>query len=144
MDILRISKTRESQQFSCLGEQLEDILSVINEDSKPLLWYGLDVDYYEITNGIFNTPISRFIHTKDLIIATRNVEQFLSGVFIASENDITKWDLQNLPKTEEDEGFQIDEAEIEIRAFDTTYYEVYLKNSIVAEKLKLAFHPYIS
>ncbi|WP_148302641.1 hypothetical protein [Caldalkalibacillus mannanilyticus] len=139
---MKIVKTKESQEFSCLGEQMADILSVINTESRTLYWYVFDVDYYNHSEEIFKSPISRFDCTEDLINASKKVEQFLSCVFIATKHDNIQWDMEKLPKTEEDKGLQHEEALIEIRAFDTTYFEVYVQEFNVANRLKLAFKIY--
>ncbi|MFW5436371.1 hypothetical protein [Paenibacillus apiarius] len=141
--VLRIVKTEETQQFSCLGEQLAEILSAIYEETKACNWYVFDVDCNtHNSEEFFNSPFCRIDSTECLINESKMVDQFLSGVFIAIKGEVAEWNLEHLPTTEEKEGLQHEQALVEIRAFDTSYFEVYGLESKVEEKLKLAFLPF--
>ncbi|TPE68201.1 hypothetical protein [Halalkalibacterium halodurans] len=63
--------------------------------------------------------------TNRLIDKVKEVIQFESGVFIAIRKDKKiNWETDFLPVTEEDEGLQHPFADIEIRAFDYSYFEI--------------------
>ncbi|RJG26978.1 hypothetical protein [Paenibacillus thiaminolyticus] len=141
--VLRIVKTKETQQFSCLGEQLAEILSVIYEQTEACNWYAFDVDFNTPhSEHFFTSPFCRIDSIERLINNSKMVDQFLSGVFIAIKGEVAEWNLEHLPTTEEEEGLQHEQAVVEIRAFDTSYFEVYGLESKVKEKLKLAFLPF--
>lgn len=140
--ILRISKTDKSQTFSCLGIQLAQILQCILDEISNYIWYVSDIDYFNKEKNIyFDTSKSLCKMTSnELIDNAKQVEQFLSGVFIAISVD-TKidWINQIAPITETDEIMQIKASELEIRAFDTSYFEIYGMNKNIEAKLKSCF-----
>lgn len=139
--ILRMTQTADLQEHSCLGEQLAQILTCVLDETKNYSWYVFDIDYYTaVTNKLFSSPICRIDKTIDLIDKVKQVHQFLSGVFIAINREkAINWDVEFLPSTEEEEGLQHDDAELEIRAFDTTYFEIYCMNTVIENKLRSKF-----
>ncbi|WII38262.1 hypothetical protein [Paenibacillus thiaminolyticus] len=141
--VLRIVKTKETQQLSCLGKQLAEILFVIYEQTEACNWYAFDVDVNTPhSEQFFTSPFCRIDSIELLINKSKMVDQFLSGVFIAIKGEVAEWNLEHLPTTEEEEGLQHEQAVVEIRAFDTSYFEVYGLESEIKEKLKLAFLPF--
>ncbi|MFP7287636.1 hypothetical protein SFC15_15520 [Shouchella clausii] len=74
-----------------------------------------------------------------MIEKVKRVIQFESGVFIAVEKGKKiNWNFDHLPETEESEGLQHPLAEIEIRAFDYSFFEIY-GNDIEAKKTILNY-----
>lgn len=64
--------------------------------------------------------------TDELIDKVKRVIQFESGVFIAVQKGVKiSWDLDHLLETEESGGGQHPLAEIEIRTFDYSCFEIY-------------------
>lgn len=129
------------EKIPCSGKQLLLILKVIQGMYKNFVWYAADVEI----NGIrpfklcLESNIPRRIgFTKDLIQITQNVDQFLSGVFFALSESETSKEILNYEFFTEDEPFrQSYEANLEIRAFDTSYFEIYTNDiNIIGELSK--------
>ena len=133
---------------NCLGEQLEKILELIElyPSTKNAVWYASDVDSSPIPDCIRN--FADFIpkkigDTSNLILICKNVDQFLSGVFFAFSKDIG--DQLNKGFETEDTSFRdIGDAILEIRAFDTTFFEIYTSDYELARKISERFHCEIS
>lgn len=141
--LMRIITTLDSDKNSCLGEQLAQILSCISVETKDCNWYVFDVDYFNKSQSkLFatSTNIYHFENTDELVSHVVKIDQFLSGVFIAIKKDVlVEWDIERLPETEMDKFMQHDEAELEIRAFDTSYFEICGMNPFIEAKIKSCF-----
>lgn len=127
--------------FCCLGEQMVQILSCIQHETSNLCWYAFDV--YGTTHSkelLFPEPFSKIASTEELIKKAKEIVQFESGVFIAipAEKEI-EWDINRLPETEEIEGLQHYEAELEIRPFDVSYFEIYGMDIDIKNKIQSCF-----
>src|SRR5688572_12682505 len=119
-----------NKKAACTGAQLLLILNIIRPYVQGCIWYGADI---EINRNLCPMPgVEGAIPKKigrndDLIKLVANVDQFLSGVFFALPKDIGQ--VWNHEFYTEDEVFRdIKEAILEIRAFDTSYFEVYSSN----------------
>lgn len=127
----------------CLGEQLINILKEIQPFTKNLIWYACDIDSTRLSPiKNFQSFIPRKVgsgNINDMVNLCKNVEQFLSGVFLGLSIDRGN-QLNNKYTSEDDEFRDLGEALLEIRAFDTTYYEIYTNNFIIIEALAPAFH----
>ena len=70
----------------------------------------------------------------------KKVIQFERGVFIAfPTNKEVLWKKNLLPQTEALAGLQHPESEIEIRAFDYSYFEVYTLRDALSKVLRSCF-----
>ncbi|TVZ37117.1 hypothetical protein P886_1456 [Alteromonadaceae bacterium 2753L.S.0a.02] len=112
---------------SCTGEQLALIVKNIIS-YKELRWYASDVSINSSERFWADFSIAKpsFVGDSSTLICEINqVEQFFSGVFLAvflkNEKDII---LESI-ETEDEKYRDIGEFDIEIRAFDTTYFEIY-------------------
>ncbi|WP_305026103.1 hypothetical protein [Paenibacillus lacisoli] len=89
---------------------------------------------------LFPKPYSEILSTDELIKKAKEIVQFHSGVFIGiRKGKEIGWETNTLPETEESEGLQYPEAEIEIRPFDTSYFEIYGMDIIIGNKIKSSF-----
>ncbi|EKF33736.1 MULTISPECIES: hypothetical protein [Bacillus] len=129
-----------NDELSCLGDQLAKILFCIKELKQDYKWYVFDV-FGSTHSSLFELfPDKDLIamSTDKLIDSVRQVVQFESGVFIGFQKGLQiEWDLNSMPETEEDEGIQHSLADIEIRAFDFSYFEVYGNDIKIKEHLVL-------
>lgn len=122
-----------NEELSCLGSQFAEILTSIKDYTESHDWYIFDV------LGTSKSPLHELFpknpqelcvvsSTDKLIDKVKKVIQFESGVFIAvQKGKKIEWDLEYLPETEEDEGIQHLFADIEIRTFDYSFFEIYTK-----------------
>jgi hypothetical protein len=117
------------EECSCLGEQLKEILEFIElyPTMKEVIWYASDLDSSPIPECIrkFGDFIPKKVgNTRDLITICQHVPQFLSGVFLAFSKDVGE-QLDEGFETEADLFRDMGDAVLEIRAFDTSYFEIY-------------------
>lgn len=137
--ILRLSGEHFQNEISCLGEQLVQILTCIQLETSNFTWFAFDVfgGGNQPSEVLFPKPYSVILNTDELINRAKEIAQFHSGVFIGIKKgkDIV-WDSGRLPETEESEGLQHPEAEIEIRPFDTSYFEIYGTDINIKNKIK--------
>jgi len=138
--LIRIS-SRE-REVTCLGSELIEILNVIHPFVKSNIWYGADIEI----NGMqpfkwaLESSVPRKIGNFDsLVQISQDTEQFLSGTFFALSKDFGEiWNHQFF--TEDSPFRNIEEAVVEIRAFDTTYFEIYSSNYEMMRILSEHFH----
>ncbi|GFN33215.1 hypothetical protein [Paenibacillus xylaniclasticus] len=81
-------------------------------------WFAFDVfgSSNQPSEVLFPRPYSEILSTDELIKKAKEIVQFHSGVFIRiRKGKEIGWEINTLPETEESEGLQHPEAEIEIR-----------------------------
>lgn len=116
----------------CLGCQLVELLEFIEKLIPNALWYFFDVESNEQQKEY---PKSFGINITDLKEIGIQTEQFLSGVFIAMQENSK---IENVDiRTEDDEyrTLNTDGVILEIRAFDTSYFEVYSDSYEIIKKI---------
>ena len=137
---IKLGKTEFNDRLSCLGQQLEKILICIYEIDSDLKWLVFDVEgtTRDSENSLFtNETEIKIENTQQLIKVVNKVIQFERGVFIGIKKNTTVcYKIDSLPTTEEQEGMQIIDSEIEIRAFDCLCFEIYCKSKIMYERIK--------
>lgn len=131
-----------SNEFLCLGTQLQSITEATQKLTKPLSWLAADVHAVSPVPkilGINSFKLKKVGNTNSLISACQNIHQFLSGVFLGTENPLQEnRHLISCCMDTEDPQFRpcsIPGAVIEIRTFDTSYFEIYSENKILIESL---------
>ncbi|MCT4775799.1 MULTISPECIES: hypothetical protein [Exiguobacterium] len=142
---LEITGACFNEEFSCLGRQLEQILQSISRvQSSELTWYLFDV--YGGTemslSELFpseSVGVIKITNTGELAERVKQVVQFESGVFIASEDNQLKVDHENEPHSEAEFGFQLQQSVIEIRAFDFRSFEIFMLDEEMYKHLSRAF-----
>lgn len=137
--ILRLDHKYFRNENICLGGQLVEIINCIKEETSDLVWFTFDVlaSSNQVVKELFPDEYSEFLSTEELIQKANEIIQFYSGVFIGiKKGKHVEWNFDRLPDTEEDEGLQHLEAEIEIRPFDTSYFEVYGMDRSIEYKIK--------
>ncbi|NPC93413.1 hypothetical protein HOO54_14500 [Bacillus sp. WMMC1349] len=137
----------ESSEIICLGKQMAELLLCLKEVEEKLDWYVFDVfGSTEVGLSVLfpknqSEPYSFFSATEDLINAVRQVHQFEKGVFIGiPKGHVVKWNQEFLPETEEGLFIQHCLAQIELRAFDFSYFEIYIDTDSVLTQLKTHYN----
>lgn len=140
--LIRLDKKAFSHdQVVCLGSQLKSIIKSLSELIEPHVWFGADVDAISPIPkklGVDSFQLRKIGNSHSLINLCENIDQFLSGVFIAVKEKNQNFKCSDLCVETEDEqfrSFNLDGILIEIRAFDTSCFEVYSDNSILIEAL---------
>ena len=128
--------------ISCTGEQLLILIRELSENIDSCLWYLADVSLLSPIKewkGFESTQPKLLGGTDKLNTYVNKVDQFLSGVFLAivSKDKIIRW--SNDYETENDQFRDIESAILEIRAFDTSYFEIYSTEKRFIEKLCICF-----
>ena len=123
---VRLTPEAFGEQITCLGSQLRAVLAVLRTQMGPVSWYYTDV----VTVGRSDFSGERGLHEigdiDKFIAATSTVRQFERGVFLASSAGSPSF--RNEPDTEDMEFADLGDAAVEIRAFDTSYLEVYSRD----------------
>jgi len=141
----------KGKKISCLGSQFLEILETINIKKELFVWYGSDVEVngdHPFKFGLQGSIPKKVGTTENMITLAENTDQFLSGVFFALPMDQEKI-LDREFFTEDDPFRDIGDAVLEIRAFDTSYFEVYSNDFEIIKKLanhfcsKIETHPYM-
>jgi hypothetical protein len=124
-------------EISCTGKQFLTILEILSKNLNGCVWYGADIEVIPFNSnwGLYRDRLPKLIGKLDqLINYSQNVEQFYSGVFlcVCADKDIYEWGGEF---DTEDESYRgIGAAAVEIRAFDTTYFEIYSSDlSLITE-----------
>lgn len=109
----------------CTGPQVAAVISAVGEVFGPLSWFVADLDYVG-TSALPRTPggEARVIGSGDrLPEMVAGVDQLLSGVFFGVFPMVKEPRLREA-WTEDEEGADLCDAIVEIRAFDTTHIEI--------------------
>jgi hypothetical protein len=107
---------------ACLGGQLAAVIEAIARVRPPLQWYVADVE----TTG-FQFPFGRHPEPRmvgdaaSLMTMARQVEQFVSGVFVGVPADQSQPTFRGGGLwTDDDELADLGDALVEVRTFDTS------------------------
>ena len=138
---IRLGKSSFNANIACLGENLTQILKIIKKLYPKSIWYLADVDTNfegNYTLGFGGWVCKYAGISEDIIKLVYGVDQFFSGVFLA----FTKFQGEILVKefsTEDPEFRDIGVALLEIRAFDTSYFEIYSNDFHLIQELSKSF-----
>ncbi|MBS0625364.1 MAG: hypothetical protein JSS32_04870 [Verrucomicrobia bacterium] len=140
--LIRLDRKVFSQdQVVCLGSQLKSIINSLEKLIEPHVWFIADVDAISpIPEKLsINSPkLKKIGNDRSIINVCEHIDQFLSGIFIAIKRENQDFKCSELSVRTEDEQFRSLNLEgilIEIRAFDTSYFEVYSDNHNLMEVL---------
>lgn len=142
LDPLRLTgQVLDKQPFSCTGKQLAVLLHAMSPWVRTGKWYIFDVSTNSRTLEFLKTKeeIREAVTLEELTSASIHVEQFLSGVFIAVPTNAKYPDGRPNFLTEDDPPNHIGNAIVEIRAFDTSYFEVYSESLGLMSHLRATF-----
>ena len=141
--LTRLSKNNFSlNDFACQGEQLGDILNFIKNLLPPHIWFGSDI--WTNSNRYLNDNFESFKLKEigdltTLICLASQTSQFMNGIFVAIKKEETfleaSFDLELGTENEEFRIIDLTGIIIEIRAFDTSYFEIYTENLDLIQKI---------
>lgn len=126
--LIRLNSEQFNDTVVCLGTQLLNIVDCIKDYLPEHNWYISDILINNSTEEIlsFEPPnLKKIGNLKNFKEFVSQVDQFIWGVFIAveAENSVS----ENLEAYTEDIEFRnldIDGVILEIRAFDTTFFQI--------------------
>jgi hypothetical protein len=129
---------------SCTGSQLVRILKILKEYHQDLDWYIADISANQILANSFaptKDDVPRRVgNIEQLINLSEQVDQFFSGIFLAISEVIPSPQWNRSFVTEDCPTEDLGDALIEIRAFDTTYFEIYSSDRSLIESIAQRFH----
>ncbi len=149
-NIILKSNNIDSDSTACTGNQLTMIISSLKNVLKDYLWYIADIEYNYYNINSFDdskeklpTPKIKPLligNSEKLIEYLKNVDQFMSGVFLAVNNIDTKikWPQDIIFDTENPTPY-LEQAEIDIRAIDTSFFEIFTSNEQIMDQLNKSF-----
>lgn len=129
------------EQVVCLGSQLKSFIKNLSELMEPHVWFCADIDALSPLPkklGVDSLRLKKIGANASLITLCEDINQFLSGVFIAVREINQNLKCPDLCIGTEDEQFRsldLDGILIEIRAFDTSYFELYSEDPALMKKL---------
>lgn len=132
-------------EFVCLGTQLVLIVNFIKDFLPQHQWYGADVDVMgkDISKYNVGSYHPSLLGTDSQFIEfCSQIHQFIWGDFLCIESSFSSQDLQGVELGTEDEPFRplnCNGTLLEIRAFDTSYFEIYSEDLVLMQKFSTAF-----
>lgn len=130
--------------FVCLGSQLITIVNHLAPMLVPHFWLAADVDAYEARKyGLDSFYLTNVGDDATLIKICSEVDQFLAGVFFAIDAQYKDQNPNHIEVDTEDEQFRaldINGVLIEIRALDTSNFEVYSEDEELIGKFAKKFN----
>ena len=136
-----LSDNNFNDNIVCLGKQVIEIIDFLEDFLPSLIWYGSDISITANADTVFlDEKFTLYTPTKigtsyDLKKESGKVVQFLSGVFIASEKDIFWPKSLKLGTEDLFRPIEMNGIILEIRAFDTSYFEVYSDDYELIKKI---------
>ena len=123
-----------SSSALCQGPHLAAVVNIIETFAGPLEWYAADVD--APGSDFPDIPGGRPRHIgsgKQVALTMKGVDQFRWGVFLGVSGSSPPTFREGGVWAEDEEGADLGDAEVELRAFDTTYIEVAVRDSSLAQ-----------
>ncbi|MCK6524645.1 hypothetical protein L6R49_24830 [Myxococcota bacterium] len=130
-------------RFMCTGEQLAELLTTCSNAAPGLLWWAADV---QVTGAMdlwspYRPQAPRLLGGVDQLLSKlRAVDQLQSGVFLGQRpsrqappiRDGGFW-------TEDDDPVESGGVQVEVRAFDTSYFLLYCWDETILAALDVRF-----
>jgi hypothetical protein len=141
-----MSKCFPQDMVVCLGKQLISIVNSIKDFLPQHVWYGADIDAvgkgarkYNLNSIQLNLIGTDF----QFIEYCSEIEQFIWGEFLCIDSNFSSQNIQNVELETEDEPFRPIDCKgvlMEIRAFDTTYFEIYSQDIELMKKISKIYN----
>jgi len=144
--VLLTSKCFPTDKAICLGTQLTSIVHALKGFLPKHLWYGADVVAVgkNATNSNVNdiqaNPIGNDLHFTQYC---SGIDQFIWGVFLCIDSSVLSQNIQSIELETEDEPFRsiaCDGILLEIRTFDSSYFEIYSEDKKITEIISRQFN----
>lgn len=143
--ILITNKFFPKDKVICLGTQLMSIIDSIKGFVPSHIWYGADVEAVGKGSKKYNLSDIQLnvIGTDSQFIEyCSEIEQFIWGVFLCVDKSFYLQNIQDVTLEAEDEPFRsigCDGIVIEIRAFDTAFFEIYSEDIELIKKISKTY-----
>ncbi|MBA3814966.1 MAG: hypothetical protein H0X29_00280 [Parachlamydiaceae bacterium] len=140
-----MSKCFPSDKVICLGTQLILIIKTLKEFLAPHIWYGADIEAVGIgamKNDLNNIQLNPTGTDSEFIQYCSGIDQFIWGVFLCIDANLSSQNIQIVELETEDEPFRSiswNGVLLEIRAFDTSHFEIYSEDIKTIEMISKKF-----
>lgn len=144
--VLLTAKCFPEEKFVCLGTQVILLVDFLKDFLPYHMWYGADVDAVgkNATRIDVNNVQLNLIGTDvDFVKYCSEIDQFIWGVFLCIEGIFSPQNIRCVELETEDESFRpiaCDGVLVEIRAFDTSYLEIYSEDATIINKISKKFN----
>ncbi len=144
--LLLKSENFPSDSVICLGTQLVAIIDFLKDILPIHMWYGADIEAtgLSVKKYDFNThKITQCGDNSMFIQYCFGIDQFIWGVFLGLGNCFNNQDFSTCKLGTEDEPFreiELDGILIEIRTFDTSFFEIYSEDEEIIKKISQKFN----
>ena len=144
--ILVTSKCFPKDKAIGLGTQLILLLDSVKNYLPSHIWYGADVEGVgkNIENrNLSDVQISLIGSDLQFIEYCSGIEQFIWGVFLCVDKKFSSQNIVGIELETEDEPFRsvnFNGVLMEIRAFDTTYFEIYSEDFDLISKISSIYN----
>lgn len=138
--VIRLTGQQVSgEEVSCTGAQLVKLLQVLKVSGDNFHWFAADISTNDnfIPSFLINGYQPFYVGTTEkLIQASSQINQYFSGIFLAVSQKVKApiWGVRSF-ETEDEPTDALGDAILEIRAFDTTYFEIYSSDLSVLKLL---------
>lgn len=129
----------DGSDASCLGGQLAAVVRALEATLGPTIWYASDVEATpasELPAGAQPIACGR---TSALIARLEATDQVLAGVFLAVPHDAPVPRLRDVARTDDPPFAELGDAVAEVRAFDTSWVEVYARSADLIAPLQARY-----
>lgn len=133
----------------CLGSQLNEIIDFLQPFLPKHVWFGANISVSFTSGNTFREDSYTDFSLKKIgsISEFKNelsvTDQFMSGVFIAIKTDCVINSYTLIKVDTEDSEFRqinINGVIVEIRTFDTSYFEIYSEDYALMKKISEKFN----
>lgn len=132
----------DGSRSSCLGRHVTSILNVLEPLLEDITWYCADVRTNRPDASAWPAATAEVVSigsTSDFLERVSRVDQFESGVFLALLRVGSSPNIRHDPATEDPPFSELGDAVVEMRAFDTSYIELYARGIALLEPLASRF-----
>ena len=125
----------DGQAISCLGSQLVELVELLNTREGGLTWGVFNLEPLSGAASVAPDGDDRTWSSDDVVRLGRSKDQFLRGVFVAARLGVQTPSFRSDIDTEDPVDVDLRGAIAEIRAFDTSFFEVITESMPIAEYL---------
>lgn len=143
--ILITSKNFSEDKFICLGSQLASIINSLKCLLPLHVWYGSNVEAVgenAVKYNVRGFQPSLIGNDSQFVEYCLGIEQFIWGDFLCIDSQLPSQNILNVEIETEDAPFRPIDSDgvlLEVRAFDTSYFEIYSEDKNLILKLSQIF-----
>ncbi len=144
--ILLTIKCFPEEKFICLGTQLISIVNTLKDFLPKHMWYGADVDAIgksAMQTNVNDAQLNLIGTDLDFIQYCSGINQFIWGIFLCIDNSFSSQNIEGIELETEDQPFRSIACSgilLEIRTFDTSYFEIYSENEEIIKIISKKFN----